>query len=1125
MPLAAEPIKPVQDYNFAQVTKQLSQLPKINNIPSQQQNNKNNNIADTPTKYMLEKPKTLEQVAAERDASNAMNSLPSSFIDYNIKSDGYKLDRIQNLLSDSQAMRESFQDFSQRNSINEWKAPENNNSNNHTAAQNPVFNTVAQMGRVLGGAAQGTVKTALAPIIMIEAGVTGAANPYETMQNNLLDKVNSTFTPQKPEAIFNIDEVKKAGPLNDEWMSQGNPIDQFKLMPETNPSTKNLTDMWGKTSNQAIQQWTDSWVPAPNNAIAEFVAKGADALGEAIPGMAATAATGGTSAIALLQGSVPSYLIAGLKAFSGEMIEGSGNPQRAVITGGIEAGTEALSGQTLGKLADSVSSKALSTGINVFSEGIEEVASGGLQALTFGEKYSPAQALEDFALGAFVGSMVEGGVSAANAVSKEINTNQIIKAINEGDGTSSGSGALTGLQKSIEAVEANPDLGVIAKALAQPAQESQMDMTVVRKYMESALKDNIDNTDQNYIVDIKIPKNIDQIKSKNIGQYSTTGSGLINIASIIEASQYKGLSPRQSGKILDAVLSKNTELYSKLADSGNDIIDVADKVQIERGADYHSALPQSGADNNYAVIDVSGRPAAQTENDTGINVFRGMSSEWVLPTLASGEFAVPNANIRSDNKNVDQKPKMTLFGSTTPGAMLGSGLYLTGLPSKADQYTSGILNEISMIGNDSGGIMKYGPILGGKTFVNEALLNQSESGIENNIVRRGKSGEETALKEFMNKSSGNPDAAVIYSKLGEDYTEIVRPDAAKTQIESLYLPLNAINYISPETSKSKNTIDDKNIYNPANDPSIIAGFKEMFGNQFEVTSNMFDINFNVDPEIAGYSQSQFANSAFFNELQLEKGNDDINPLLAKYITPDISMDVVSDVRTGRNTEIGVNEMINESFSTPEVLNTENNIFDNVNETILSEKEINTVPENNISEIISSESNNVIVETESTPNKTNMSVELIPSITPFEIKSREDTTVSDIKSPPTEMGNPISETVADNSIVSNTNIPPIEVINNNDQEIVEHENPVMTNHETRTGKIPSPNEGKSTELSVGSAEGKALSIWSPAQAQEQSQVRRRKPGSSDFDIVRGQPSTGQVYETMAYNRTFSSLSSY
>lgn len=263
--------------------------------------------------------------------------------------------------------------------------------------QEGVLNTAGQANRVWGGIAQGATKTLAAPGIALESLPEGARE------------------------FLHVGGASASQPGGDAALDAA-----------ASTQSKPITEA-AAALNTGVQDWTDSWVAAPAPGSAEFVAKVADATGEAVPAAAAAVLTGGSSAI--LTGTALSYGVGGANAFSTEMIEGSGDPTRAVIAGVVEAGTEALggavskyatkiipgaAGQVISKLADSP-----------VGEGTEEIVSGAAQSvLTGDDNYTPKQALEDFALGATVGAVLQGGASGINAVANEVNTARLSNAVN-----------------------------------------------------------------------------------------------------------------------------------------------------------------------------------------------------------------------------------------------------------------------------------------------------------------------------------------------------------------------------------------------------------------------------------------------------------------------------------------------------------------------------------------------------------------------------------------------------------------------------------------------------------------------------------------------------------------------
>ena len=357
--------------------------------------------------------------------------------------------------------------------------------------------------------------------------------------------------------------------------------------------------------------------------------------------------------------------------------------------------------------------------------------------------------------------------------------------------------------------------------------------------------------------EVRVPRNLRKIDAANVGSYHTVldpgardpAWGMRNTASILESAQLQyGLTPRQSGRIARAVVETNAKLYSDLNRAGvqSGARAEGEPVEIVRGQEYRASAPQSGEQNTHLLLrgnsDITG-----TQNDRPVNVFRGMSSEWIIPTLEAGRYTIPNAtpDVASESN------RTSLFGSR-PGQMLGAGLYLTSVPSKADQYTSGVKNPLSIEGYDSRGIMKHSVLLGGTTYINEAELARAESGKSSNTVKMGtlQGNDQKSLARFVNANAGNPEAAAIYSNRPEfTYTEIVRPTADKTSVDRVYLPLDAI--------------DSQMESIPAQDGS---------------TAEKAGVGSTVQAEEAGRQRA----ASYREDTQSVMGNADADPVLERY---------------------------------------------------------------------------------------------------------------------------------------------------------------------------------------------------------------------------------------------------
>lgn len=296
---------------------------------------------------------------------------------------------------------------------------------NNNSFLDDAVNTAAQSGRVFGGVAQGTVKTLGALPILAESAVNAIT---------------------------------------------GN---------DTTPIADAVAG-----ANTGVQQWTDSWVPEPNNPAAEFSAKAFDAIGEAAPATVAAIATGGasvgTSALTKVAvGSVASYATAGAKGFSTEVIEGSGDIGRALVVGGIEGATEAIGGKATGAILNKVgSSLGSGLGSKLFTgfidsnmEGVEEVLAGGSQAALFGENYSLGQAVEDFALGATVGAVIQGGASGVNTINTSVKTSQVQNAA-QSRITDAANADISDVAELIARSNVSPASAVVAQDSLQALQKS-----------------------------------------------------------------------------------------------------------------------------------------------------------------------------------------------------------------------------------------------------------------------------------------------------------------------------------------------------------------------------------------------------------------------------------------------------------------------------------------------------------------------------------------------------------------------------------------------------------------------------------------------------------------------------
>lgn len=243
-----------------------------------------------------------------------------------------------------------------------------------------TLNTLAQTSRVIGGIFKGATKVLAAPGLLKES----ISNKY----NN------------KGQAANWVDPY--ASPITD--------------------ITKNVIS--------GIDNKQNEWTPAPQTAAAEFTAKAANVIGEALPIAGLAVAGGATSALGVLAGNTLSYAAGSAQAISSELLEGSGDPGRALLKGATSYVSEKIGGATVDKLAGKIASPVLSGALSAVGEGLEENIDSGITALVTGEKYTMSEAVEDFALGTAAGAVIGGTVNAANAVNEFVTPKLVEKAVN-----------------------------------------------------------------------------------------------------------------------------------------------------------------------------------------------------------------------------------------------------------------------------------------------------------------------------------------------------------------------------------------------------------------------------------------------------------------------------------------------------------------------------------------------------------------------------------------------------------------------------------------------------------------------------------------------------------------------
>lgn len=293
-----------------------------------------------------------------------------------------------------------------------------------------LANTLAQAGRIVGGIAQGTLKAAAAPALLRDA-------------------------------------IRKKPASN---APNGRQVPSI-LQPSV--STTDATT----AINAGIENWTNSWVPAPASPIAQFAAKAADVIGEAIPVTAATIAGGATGLGSVLVGNTLGYATGAAQAVGSELLEGSGDPVKALARGATAWASEAIGGKTLDVAAGKIGVPILRGAASALGEGLEENIDGILYSALTGEEYTAQEAKEDLLYGAIAGLALNGVRNVVNAVNEGVTTIRVGRAVNESI-KNAASADITNVRSLIdnastpaEAVIAEDSLTALQKSVANPVNE------------------------------------------------------------------------------------------------------------------------------------------------------------------------------------------------------------------------------------------------------------------------------------------------------------------------------------------------------------------------------------------------------------------------------------------------------------------------------------------------------------------------------------------------------------------------------------------------------------------------------------------------------------------------------
>lgn len=235
-----------------------------------------------------------------------------------------------------------------------------------------VGNILAQIGRIPGGMAQGTIKALSAPGILKEA-----------VDNRVRDKGQASSLKVKNEAV--------------NAFNNGNAYTNFAAK-----------------ANQGVENLTNSWVAPPETKAAEFAAVAFDTIGEAIPSAAAAIATGGNA----LVGNALSHGLGAATAFSYEMLEGSGDVGKAVVRAGTAYASEAIGGKLFGNIAGGNGIASWVGG--AVGEGLEGNIDGVLFSAITGDSYTMSDAIQDFALETVAGAALGGVGKVTNTVNASV---------------------------------------------------------------------------------------------------------------------------------------------------------------------------------------------------------------------------------------------------------------------------------------------------------------------------------------------------------------------------------------------------------------------------------------------------------------------------------------------------------------------------------------------------------------------------------------------------------------------------------------------------------------------------------------------------------------------------------
>ena len=504
-------------------------------------------------------------------------------------------------------------------------------------------NAAAQFGRIPGGVAQGVLKTVGALPMAVEAFDAMKDLRIDTaVRNEKTAAVRSsgeTYTQAQlidARAAGHITQQQYDNTIN-EWRAGGNPFDRaVEASYTTAPAARPITEGIAK-ANTAVENWTNSWVPAPETGVAQFVATAADAIGEAIPGVAAAMATGGGSAATLIPTSVVGRAVGALNAVGTEMIEGSGDVGRAALAGATEWASEAIGAATFNKAAGAITNKVGSVVADAIGEGIEEVIGSGIQSAVTGDAYSLADAAYEFGIGTVVGGAFGGGTGIVNAVNTTAATAQVERAVN-----------------------------------ARTSETAKADIADVK-----ALIDNAGDSSANAVVAHDSLVALQRQVANPINEVQATRSVPSDIA------ERFGLTPASDnsrGKPLEI----NARSYESFADPLARGLDVPDVSSVDRATVSPNAVDSANPRALYQYAeDIYLRPGTDVSGDT-LFTYRGQANQFYRTSLEPGAIPASGVGTSWEGSGGYSSPGTYTTDAYGPSGMLADNPHSNrGIPQKA----------------------------------------------------------------------------------------------------------------------------------------------------------------------------------------------------------------------------------------------------------------------------------------------------------------------------------------------------------------------------------------------------------------------------------------------------------